>query len=228
MVFRAHNPNCPRGPHAVCPPPPNNLRRIPFDPGRPDRPDPRDGGSRDRPGAGGPERPVQAPPINGNGTGDGDNVGAVRPVPPTVDTGPKGPPEVTTLSVLQEVLQELRDLRETTIQIPLPEERRAEIRVQVVLVETAGTPVQAPEIPVPKGVSVIIRQRHHGSNRTGYVSFEGRSGTSNQLGRLELQDNDAVTVPLSSLDDIWFDATVNNTYFEIIFQQSRRPQGGIG
>jgi hypothetical protein len=108
----------------------------------------------------------------------------------------------------------------------LPLASGPEVRVHVIHVVTAGTPVSAPDIEIVPGIMVIIRQRHHGTQRTGYVSFEGPSGTVSTLTRIEMQDNDTMVQKLTSLEDLAFDANADNTYFEIIFRQSRRTNLG--
>ena len=80
-----------------------------------------------------------------------------------------------------------------------------EIIVRVVRVLIAGTPVQGPDIPVPKGFSVTVRQRRHVGTITGYVAGS-RNAIAQSLERSELRDNDPYLVNVSNLKNLWFDA----------------------
>lgn len=87
-----------------------------------------------------------------------------------------------------------------------------------VLVENAGTPVQGPNIPVDFGTEVIVRQRRHGTARTGYVAPTA-AGTANVFGRSEFGNNDSFTKRVANLSMFWFDASASTTYFELIMER---------
>ena len=139
---------------------------------------------------------------------------------------PDPPPPPPTVEQLLRELINVVNLNHLAIEPFLPVENTPEVAVHVVEVITPGVPVPAPEVPVVTGVLVVIRQRHHVVNRTGYVSFEGPMGTLNTLTRIEFQDNDALTEKLTSLDDIYFDSDTANTFFEIVFRRSQRSPDG--
>ena len=123
------------------------------------------------------------------------------------------------LQLLQ--IDKLDQVVQAVIAPPRPVVDAKEILVIVKTVITAGKPVQGPEILVPRGLTTVIRQRRHtGPTRTGYVAFE-RSDTGNSLNRMEFRDNDSISLPLESLDSLWFDADNGPTSFELIVAYGR-------
>ena len=115
-------------------------------------------------------------------------------------------------------------LREVVIAPPRLAQDAKEVLVIVATVATAGTPVQGPAIRVSRGYQTVIRQRRHtGATRTGYVAFE-RSDTGNNLNRMEFRDNDSISLPLESLDSLWFDADNGPTSFELIVAYGQRRE----
>ena len=87
-----------------------------------------------------------------------------------------------------------------------------------VQVMTAGTVVRGPSFAVPNGAEVLVRQRRHDTERTGYVS-NTEGGVKSGLTRSELGNNDAFSVKASNLDKFWFDASADSTYFELIVER---------
>lgn len=85
-------------------------------------------------------------------------------------------------------------------------------------IEISSTPKQGPDIAVPTGKEVVVRQRRHSTVRTGYVApDEGR--LANTLTRTELGNNDSFKVAASNLNKFWFDADTDNTFFELMVEQ---------
>jgi hypothetical protein len=125
---------------------------------------------------------------------------------------------VVRLDGLQKVLQEIRDQQAEPPRLST-EQGIEEIFIRRVRVETAGTPVRGPEVPVPKGFRCVIRQRRHASaNPVGYVAFSKSSVGSSET-RVELADGDSLEVMISCLEAAWFDADTNNTDFEMIVER---------
>lgn len=89
------------------------------------------------------------------------------------------------------------------------------IIIRAVEVVTAGTIVQGPDVLLPEGYTVSIRQRPHTTGRTGYVGFS-QNAVGNTATRIELQNNNAIGVRISNFKDAWFDANTNNTFFEMM------------
>lgn len=233
MALNLHNPNCPSSPHAVCPPAPQRIRATPIPPGEGNRPAPPITNGNGR-----PVRPVIPTPGNGNGRpvapepqliprtprqGEPEEGGggAFRPVAPLITGNGEELPAPTVESLLREAIEEIRLLRQAVIEPPVPIATSPEIKLVVVEVVTAGTAVEIAELRIPPGSLVTFRQRQHTTSRTGYISFEGRSGPANSRARHEMNNNDSVTHRLSNLRDIWFDASANNTFFEVFYRQSR-------
>lgn len=90
--------------------------------------------------------------------------------------------------------------------------------VHPIQVETAGTPKQGPNVPVLNGTDIVVRQRRHSTDRTGFVS-RNQGELTNALARVELGNNDAVTLKASNLEKLHFDADTDNTFFEIIIDR---------
>lgn len=121
------------------------------------------------------------------------------------------------LDVIQKVLQEIRD-RQAELPRISGKQGVDEVLIRRVRVETAGTPVRGPEVPIPKGYRCIIRQRRHiGANPTGYVAFSKGSVGSSEF-RVELSDGDSLEVMISCMESAWFDSNTNNTDFEMIVE----------
>jgi hypothetical protein len=92
-----------------------------------------------------------------------------------------------------------------------------EFLVRRVRVVTVGTPVQGPDIAIPKGYDVVIRMRRHAGTPNGYVSGSAGAVRSTES-RVELRDNDSITVRLSNMKEAWFDADTATTDFEMIVE----------
>lgn len=90
--------------------------------------------------------------------------------------------------------------------------------IRRVNVSTAGTPVNGPNIPVPRGFTTVIRQRRHTGTPNGYIALNEHSVGSTDF-RIELQDNDSISLKVTNWDEIWFDADTANTAFELIVEQ---------
>lgn len=118
------------------------------------------------------------------------------------------------------VLSLLRRLRQAVIQAPRPSDSSAggdEFIVRRLQVRTAGTPQRGPNIPVPRGYSVVVRQRRHAGSPTGYIAGS-ETAVSATDSRSELSDGDSINVKVSNLNKIWADANTNNISFELIVE----------
>jgi hypothetical protein len=123
-----------------------------------------------------------------------------------------------------EVAQSLNRI-EGLLRKPLEDERdlrgsgsRAEGIIRRVRVTTAGTAVQGPSVPIPRGVETVIRQRRHSETRNGYVALTEAEVSSTGT-RSEIQNNDTVKLQVSNWSKIWFDADTSETDFELIAEQ---------
>ena len=90
--------------------------------------------------------------------------------------------------------------------------------IRRVLVSTAGTAVQGPNISVPRGYATVIRMRRHSGTVNGYVALSEHNVSSTGM-RSELRDNDTLTLKVSNWSKIWFDSDTNTTSFELIAER---------
>ena len=139
--------------------------------------------------------------------------------------GPPGPPPgSTTLGLLWDLIQSVRELQEVVIEAPRPLVGKDSYPVPVfinrVTVTTAGTPVQGPDQEVPPGYNVVVRQRRHSGTVNGYVAFSD-ADTANDNRRSVLRDNDSISFRLRNLAWLWFDSDTSATNFEIIVEVAR-------
>ena len=95
---------------------------------------------------------------------------------------------------------------------------RSEAIIRRMRVETSGTPVRGPDVPIPPGVVSVIRQRRHSGTPTGYVALNERDVTSTGS-RVEMENNDTIVLALSNWNNIWFDADADDTDWELIAEQ---------
>ena len=98
------------------------------------------------------------------------------------------------------------------------DENIEEIIIRAVTVETANTPVQGPDIPVPKGYHVVVRQRNHSGDPVGRVAFS-RNAIQNDGTRSLLRDGDAVSAKISNLNRVWVDADTASIAFELMVER---------
>ena len=129
------------------------------------------------------------------------------------------------ISAFADDVKQSLDRIEGLLRKPLEDERdlrgsggRAEGIIRRVRVTTAGTAVQGPSVPIPRGVNTVIRQRRHSASRNGYVALT-EAEVSSTGSRSEIQNIDTVTLQVSNWSKIWFDADTNETDFELIAEQ---------
>lgn len=96
--------------------------------------------------------------------------------------------------------------------------------VITVTVATANTPVQGPDLSVPDGYAVTVRQRRHSGAPTGYVGSSGPN-TANSRSRIEMGDNDSFTLQVTNTKLLWFNADTASTVFELILEQQQQQRG---
>ena len=129
-------------------------------------------------------------------------------------------PDPVHLNILENLRRELTLLIQVLQAVrPIPLQRVVEgtepIVIRTVVVATAGTTVQGPDMSVHPGFSISIRQRRHTTSRTGYVGFS-RTVITRSDTRVELQNNDSIVVRITNFNQVWFDASANSTTFEMM------------
>ena len=113
----------------------------------------------------------------------------------------------------------LAEIRDTFIERPRRSDAEAvqQFLVRAIEVVTAGTVYRGPDVPVPAGWTVTIRQRNHAGTPTGYVG--GSPGDiGNTLTRAEMGDGDTLETTVSNLKNLYFGADTNSTFFEMIVE----------
>ena len=92
--------------------------------------------------------------------------------------------------------------------------------IRSVTVVTPGTPVRGPDVPLPPGYTVTVRQRHHSGNPVGYFGFS-QDDVLVDGHRSVWHDNDSLTLStkrVGNMKYLWFDADTASTVFEIIVE----------
>ena len=105
---------------------------------------------------------------------------------------------------LTEIKTLLIAVRDSNIEPIRYEDAQVETLIRRVRVTTAGTSLQGPGITVPKGFNTVVRSEH---------------AVSSTDTRIEMRDNDSVSINVSNWSKLWFDADSNNTDFELIVEQ---------
>ena len=135
---------------------------------------------------------------------------------------PTGPSLLQALLARErELIDKLVKLIETVISPPRHSDSQQvdQIVIRVIQVETSGTPVQGPDVSVPKGYTCVIRQRRHNAiDPLGRVAFS-RNAIRNTLERSETGDGDALEVKISNMKEAWFDSDTDATFFEMIVER---------
>lgn len=153
-------------------------------------------------------------------------------LPPLPDPGDAPPPPPATDTVEQllslilqavrtphaHVVQELRAQTHFLIGIRRREGNLPGWTVRRVRVVTAGSPVQGPDIDIPHGFALVVRQRHHNSDRTGFVADSLTNARSAAL-RSELINGETLSLRVMNMNEVWVDADSNTTDFEFIVEQ---------
>lgn len=80
-----------------------------------------------------------------------------------------------------------------------------EVIIRVVTVAAADAVEQGPDVEIPPGWAVTIRQRHHTGTHTGRVAFS-RSALNNPSERSHFRDNDSASFKIGNLDEVWLSA----------------------
>ena len=105
---------------------------------------------------------------------------------------------------LTEIKTLLIAVRDSNIEPIRYEDAQVESLIRRVRVTTAGTSLQGPGITVPKGFNTVVLSEH---------------AVSSTDTRIEMRDNDSVSINVSNWSKLWFDADSNNTDFELIVEQ---------
>ena len=113
-----------------------------------------------------------------------------------------------------DLLEQIRDAL-TLSKRPSATENVDQVIIRRIRVITPGTLVQGPDVPLPIGYSVSIRQRRNTGTPEGYVGFS-RNAVANEATRVIMLDNDSITVRISNFKEAWFDADTANTDFEMM------------
>lgn len=121
----------------------------------------------------------------------------------------------------RELTAKLAELIKTIISPPRfsDQQQLDQVVIRVVEVATSGTPVQGPDVTVPKGYTCVIRQRRHlAIDPAGRVAFS-RNAIQNTLERAELGDGDVLEVKIDNLKYVWLDSDTDATFFELIVER---------
>ena len=119
---------------------------------------------------------------------------------------------------LSEIKSLLIAVRDSNIEPIRYEDAQVETLIRRVRVTTAGTALQGPGVPVPKGFTTVIRMRRHSGTPNGYVALSEHAVSSTDT-RIEMRDNDSVSINVSKWSKLFFDADSSNTDFELIVEQ---------
>jgi len=119
---------------------------------------------------------------------------------------------------LTEIKTLLIAVRDSNIEPIRYEDAQVETLIRRVRVTTAGTALQGPGIDVPKGFTTVIRMRRHTGTPNGYIALSEHAVSSTDT-RIEMRDNDSVSINVSNWSKLWFDADSNTTDFELIVEQ---------
>ena len=156
----------------------------------------------------------------GVGTGVGapvDEVGA-RGYPrmsPGESVTPATPP-AKRMATDEVIIELLARILEATVEPPAGLRDGPAANIQTVTVSTAGTPVEGPDVAVPKGYVCSVRQRYHATDRTGYVGFS-EQGVKLSAARIELRNQVSVDFRrVRNMSELWFDADTASTVFELV------------
>ena len=119
---------------------------------------------------------------------------------------------------LAEIKTLLIAVRDSNIEPVRYDDAQVETLIRRVRVTTASTALQGPDIDVPKGFSTVIRMRRHSGTPNGYIALSEHAVSSTDT-RIEMQDNDSVSINVSNWSKLWFDADSSDTDFELIVEQ---------
>ena len=119
---------------------------------------------------------------------------------------------------LSEIKTLLIAVRDSNIEPIRYDDAQVETLIRRVRVTTAGTKVQGPGIDVPKGFTTVVRMRRHSGTPNGYIAMSEHAVSSTDT-RIEMRDNDSVSINVSNWSKLWFDADSNTTDFELIVEQ---------
>ncbi len=119
---------------------------------------------------------------------------------------------------LMNVVTRLEGVREAVILPPGIAMSAPPAITRVLTVVTVGTAVRGPDVEVPLGYALLIRQRYHSGTPNGYIAFT-EAEVQNTLTRTEIRDNDAIAVKrISNLDQVWGDSDTAGTAFELTIE----------
>ena len=84
-------------------------------------------------------------------------------------------------------------------------------------VTTAGTPVNPPATAINSGIPIVIKAKRA---NTGDISIGNSSvnALNTAPNRFRLAANEAVSVRVANLNEIWLDTTVNGEGVEILYE----------
>ena len=156
--------------------------------------------------------------------GGGDGVGA-----PMDEVGARGyprmspgetvtpsTPDAKKMPTDEVIIELLARILEAQIEPPAGLRDGPAANIQTVTVSTAGTPVEGPDVAIPRGYVCSVRQRYHASDRTGYVGFS-EQGVKLSATRIELRNQVSVDFRrVRNMSELWFDADTASTIFELV------------
>lgn len=120
---------------------------------------------------------------------------------------------------IERLTARINELIRVTVEPPRrrPGENVDEWSVRRVRVVTAGTPVQGPDFVIPDGFVCAIRQRRHTGTPIGYIGPSSGSTLGTDT-RVELRDAESVSLNISNMKKVWFNADTANTDFEMMVE----------
>lgn len=100
-----------------------------------------------------------------------------------------------------------------------PTPNRPDWTARTVTVVTAGTPVQGPDVSIPNGFSVLIRQRvtQTGSRRLYVARTAANAGIA--ANRFEFSKGDGLRLFITNLNLLFFDTNTDGTIAELVVEQ---------
>ncbi len=91
--------------------------------------------------------------------------------------------------------------------------------VRTVTIASAGTPQQGPDVAIPDGFAVAVKARS--TQPSGNIIFQATSGANTALSanRAELKPAEIITLKITNLNLLFFDANNDGSIVELIVEQ---------
>ncbi len=122
------------------------------------------------------------------------------------------------LRVAAIIVDRIEKVQEASVEPPRRFRGRDEVIIRVVNVATNAVAniVQGPDIKIPIGYTLTVRQRFHSGTPTGYVAMTAQS-VQRSLERIELKDGEDVAFKVANMEALYFWSDDNSeVFFELI------------